>query len=353
MVFCICGCNEKRGLEMIKLPPGFQIETYAEGVSNARSMTMSPNGTLFVGTRQAGKVYAIVDRNKDNRADEVITIASGLRRPNGVAFRNGSLYVAEVSRVLRYDRIEERLYDPPEPVVVNDSFPKDDWHGWKYIAFGPDDLLYVPVGSPCNVCNPKDPRYASIMRMKPDGSDLEIYAQGIRNTVGFTWHPVTHEFWFTENGADMMGDNIPPDELNRAPHKGMHFGFPYVHGTIPDPWYGNKDIAYTKPETNLDPHVAALGMKFYTGKMFPAQYHNSVFIAEHGSWNRTIPIGYRITLVRFKDNKPQSYEVFAEGWNQGWYQWGRPVDIFLMPDGSMLVSDDKANMIYRISYKYE
>ncbi len=341
-------------LEKIQLPPGFKISIYAREVPNARSMTLSPGGILFVGTRRAGKVYAVIDRDKDYRADEVLTIASGLNMPNGVAFRNGALYVAEVSRVLRFDNIEARLRNPPRPVIVNDSFPTDRHHGWKFIRFGPDSMLYVPVGAPCNVCEREDPRYASIMRMNPDGTGLEIFAHGVRNTVGFDWHPVTKELWFTDNGRDWMGDDLPPDELNYAPHKGMHFGFPYCHGkNIPDPEFGKKRgcADFTPPAMELGPHVAALGMRFYTGNMFPKEYRNQIFIAEHGSWNRSVPIGYRITLVRLKDNKAVSYEVFAEGWLQGKRAWGRPVDLEVMPDGSLLVSDDRAGVIYRIFYQ--
>ena len=235
-----CGENGS-GFACIKLPPGFSIDYYAENVEGARSMTLSPNGTLFVGSRDAGKVYAVPDRNGDNKADDVIVLAEGLDMPNGVAFMNGSLYVAEVSRVIRYDDIETRLENPPEPVVVNGDFPSDHAHGWKYIKFGPDGKLYVPVGMPCNICNfeGKDERYGTIMRMEPDGSQLEIFARGIRNTVGFAWNPETEELWFTDNGRDWLGDDLPPDELNRAPEPGMHFGFPYCHaGDIPDPEFG-------------------------------------------------------------------------------------------------------------------
>ncbi len=341
-------------IDTIRLPSGFGIEVYAEGVFNARSMALSPNGTLFVSTRSAGNVYAILDHNKDNKADEIITIARGMWMPNGVAFKDGSLYVAEVNRILRYDNIETNLKNPPTPVVVNNSFPRDEAHGWKFIRFGPDGKLYVPVGAPCNVCERDDERYSTIMRMNADGSDLEIYARGVRNSVGFDWHPITNELWFTDNGRDWLGDDLPPDELNRAPQPGLHFGFPYCHGgNISDPEFGHKRKCeeFVAPEMNLGPHVAALGMRFYTGSMFPAEYRNQIFIAEHGSWNRSTPIGYRVTLVRVNNNKAISYEVFADGWLQGSNAWGRPVDIQVMPDGSILVSDDHANAIYRIYYK--
>jgi glucose/arabinose dehydrogenase len=341
-------------LEQIKLPSGFEISIYASGVENARSMVLSSNGTLFVGTRSAGNVYAVVDRNGDFQADDVITLARGLNSPNGVAFRDGALYVAEVSRVLRFDDIESRLGGSAQPVVVNDQFPKDNQHGWKFIGFGPDGLLYVPVGAPCNICERNPDRYAVIMRMRPDGTGLETFARGVRNTVGFDWHPATHELWFTDNGRDRMGDDQPPDELNRAPQPGMHFGFPYCHGGhIPDPDFGHKRSCaeFTPPVQNLGPHVAALGMRFYTGTMFPESYRQQVFIAEHGSWNRTRPIGYRLTLVRLDHNRAVSYEPFAEGWLHNGRAWGRPVDVLVMPDGSLLVSDDRADVIYRIRYK--
>jgi glucose/arabinose dehydrogenase len=335
------------------MPPNFNINIYATGVPNARSMVRSPGGTLFVGTREAGKVYAVEDHNGDNRADTVTTIARGLNMPNGVAFRNGSLYVAEVNRILRYDNMESRLKAPPAPVVVSSSFPDDAHHGWKYIAFGPDDMLYIPVGAPCNICASPDERHATIMRMQPGGQGLEIFARGIRNSVGFDWHPETKQLWFTNNGRDWMGDDLPPDTLHHAPRKGLDFGFPYCHaGEIPDPEFGRNRRCdeFSLPALKLGAHVAPLGMKFYTGKMFPESYRNQIFIAEHGSWNRSIPVGYRIVRIGFDKNRPALYEVFAEGWLQGRRAWGRPVDILVMPDGALLVSDDRAGVIYRISY---
>ena len=341
-------------LDSIKLPPGFVIEVYAERVPNARSLALDSSGTLFVGSRAAGDVYAVVDSDGDFKADRVHVIASGLASPNGVALRNGSLYVAEISRVLRYDDIEARLEAPPQPVVVTDSLPTERHHGWKFIAFGPDGLLYVPVGAPCNVCRQEDPRFASILRMKPDGSDLEIFAHGVRNSVGFDWHPETGELWFTDNGRDWLGDDLPPDELNYAPRQGLHFGFPFCFGkTVSDPDFGEQRACsdLTPPAAELGAHVASLGMRFYTGSMFPPEYRGHIFVAEHGSWNRSDPVGYRITLLRLDDDRVVSYEVFAEGWLQGREAWGRPVDLEVMPDGSLLVSDDHAGAIYRISYR--
>jgi glucose/arabinose dehydrogenase len=341
-------------LAQIKLPPGFRIDLYASGVRNARQMALSPGGVLFVGSRSAGNVYAIVDRDKDNRGDGVYTIASGLEMPSGIAFRDGALYVAEISRVTRYDGIESKLQSPPKPVVVNERLPDRQHHGWKFIAFGPDGLLYVPVGAPCNICESEDPRFGTILRMKPDGSGSEIFASGIRNSVGFDWHPESRELWFTDNGRDMLGDDVPPDELNNAPKQGMHFGYPHCHaGAIKDPQFGDKRPCseFTPPAQRLGPHVAAIGMRFYTGKMFPDEYRNQIFIAEHGSWNRSTPIGYRVSVVKLQGKKAVSYQPFAEGWLQGAKAWGRPADVLVMPDGALLVSDDEGDAIYRISYR--
>lgn len=340
-------------IDQIKLPEGFSISVYSEKIPGARSLALGINGTLFVGSRKEGTVYALPDQDRDGIPEEVLLIASSLNSPNGVAMLDGDLYVAEISRILKFENIEENLENPPEPQIVLDTLPKDTHHGWKYIAFGPDGKLYVPVGAPCNVCEKSDERYASILRMNPDGSDLEVFAKGIRNTVGFDWLPDTKELWFTDNGRDWLGNDAPADELNHAPDKGMHFGFPYCHSTNTlDPIYGRgKNCSdYTLPEIELGPHVAALGMKFYTGNEFPEEYRNQIFIAEHGSWNRNPPIGYRVTLARLEGNKAVSYEPFAEGWLQGGNAWGRPVDVLVMPDGSLLVTDDLAGAVYKISY---
>ncbi|MBC5993663.1 PQQ-dependent sugar dehydrogenase [Pontibacter cellulosilyticus] len=342
-------------LAKIKLPAGFKIEYYAKNVKNARSMVLSPSGIIFAGTRSNDKIFAIVDKNKDGRAEEVVEVASGLNTPNGVAIRNGDLYVAEINRILKYPNIENTYRNKPKYEVVNDKLPTDRHHGWKYIAFGPDGKLYVPVGAPCNICENKDkPIYASIARMNPDGSGLEVYANGVRNTVGFDWHPQTKNLYFTDNGRDMMGDNIPPCELNRATQKGQHFGYPYCHGgDIADPEFGSKRNCseFVKPVQKLGAHVAPLGMKFYTGNMFPAAYKNRIIIAEHGSWNRSKKSGYRLMQVTVdKNGNATAYEPFAQGWLQGEEDWGRPVDVLVMPDGALLVSDDKNDAIYRISY---
>jgi glucose/arabinose dehydrogenase len=351
-------------IDRLKVPAGFSIDVYATGVENARQMALGENGTVFVGSRTARKVHALVDRDGDHKAEQVLTIATGLNSPSGVAYRGGALYVAEINRVLRYDGIESRLDSPPEPVVVNDKLPADRHHGWKFIAFGPDGMLYVPVGAPCNLCERENPLYASITRMKPDGSGLEVFASGIRNTVGFDWHPQTRELWFTDNGRDSLGDDVPADELNRAPKAGLHFGFPYCHaGDVPDPELGAKRPCseFEPPVRKLGPHVAAIGMRFYTGQMFPPEYRNQVIIAEHGSWNRSTPLGYRVMVVKLDGNRAVSYEPLVEGWLRGIRRskgemaigdaFGRPADVLVMPDGALLVSDDEGGVVYRVSYK--
>lgn len=348
------GQDEALPLEKLRLPRGFRVAVYARGVKGARSMTLSPSGTLYVGTREAGTLYAIPDHDHDGKGDSVIKIASGLFHPNGVEFHKGALYVAEINKVSRYDNIDANLKNPPAPVVINDSLPRKTHHGQKYIRFGPDGWLYVPIGAPCNCCKQADDRFATICRMKEDGSQFEIFARGVRNTVGFDWHPNTKNLWFTDNGRDMLGDDLPPEELNCAPKKGMNFGFPFCHGgDVPDPEFGKEHSCseFTPPEIKLPAHVAPLGVHFYTGKMFPPEYKNCAFVCEHGSWNRSIPDGYRISLIRFQDNKPVKYESFISGWLQPSGVWGRPVDTLIMPDGSMLISDDYSGSIYRVSYK--
>lgn len=353
-VFCDRARSQELPLESIRLPEGFRIELYAR-VPNARSMTLSPNDVLYVGTRGGGgEVYAVTDPDGDGTGDRVVTVAEDLNVPNGVAWRDGSLYVAEIDRILRFDGIDEAVDAPPEPVVVADDFPTERHHGWKFIRFGPDGWLYMNIGAPCNICDPQSP-YATISRIRPDGSEREIYARGVRNSVGFDWRPGTGDLWFTDNGRDRLGDDVPPDELNRAPEAGLHFGYPHCHGgDVADPKFGDAGAcsAFTPPAQKLGPHVAGLGMRFYTGDMFPAPYRNQIFIAEHGSWNRSRKIGYRVTLVRLDESgNALAYEPFAEGWLQGEEEWGRPVDVLVMPDGALLVSDDEAGAIYRITYE--
>ncbi len=344
-------CAQRLPLERIKLPPGFEISVFADRVPDARSLALGRNDVVFVGTR-ADRVYAV--RYRDAKATQVITLASGLNMPNGVALKDGALYVAEVSRILRFDDIEARLDARPKPLVVTDRYPRETHHGWKFIRFGPDGRLYVPVGAPCNVCDPDPVRYALISRIGPDGSDYEVFARGVRNSVGFDWDPRTKELWFTDNGRDMLGDELPSDELNHASGPGMHFGYPYCHqGDTADPEYGGKRSCseFSPPAVKLGPHVASLGMRFYTGASFPAEYRNNIFIAEHGSWNRSRKIGYRVARVVVEGARVLKHEIFAEGWLQGESAWGRPVDLEVMPDGSLLVSDDQAGAIYRIAYR--
>jgi glucose/arabinose dehydrogenase len=348
-----CVAHAQVSLDRLKLPPGFEVSVFAANVKNARSMALGDKGTLFVGSMGAGNVYAIV--NDGMKATRVLTIATGLNMPNGVALRDGALYVAEVDKVWRYDAIESNLEHPPKPTLVYGKYPTEKHHGWKFIRFGPDGWLYVPVGAPCNICEPGDP-FAAITRLKPDGSAMEVYERGIRNTVGFDWDPRTKELWFTDNGRDMLGDDVPDDELNHAPKAGMNFGYPYCHaGDVADPEFGKKHNCseFTPPAAKLGAHVASLGMRFYTGAMFPAEYRDRIFIAEHGSWNRSKKSGYRVMSARIDGGKASDVKVFMEGFLDvpSDTAWGRPVDVQVMPDGALLVSDDSANAIYRITYR--
>ncbi len=342
-------------LESIRLPPGFSIELVAR-VPNARAMTWDAEGTLFVGSTGAGKVYAVSLPPAGTKGEAAIhVIAQGLAEPAGVAFRDGALYVSAIDRILRFDAVERRLANPPKPSIVTDRLPSDRHHGRKFIAFGPDGKLYVNIGAPCNVCEPDPARYANISRMNPDGSGFEVFARGERNSVGFDWDPRTRELWFAVNGRDLLGDDSPPDTLNHAPKPGLDFGFPYCHaGSIADPEFGRKRdcSVFTPPAQKLGPHVAPLGMRFYTGSAFPPRFRDGIFIAEHGSWNRSHKIGYRVTFVPLDERRRATgYEVFAEGWLSGEQAWGRPADVLVAPDGSLFVSDDLAGAIYRIRYR--
>jgi len=340
----------------LNLPKGFQIEVYARGVDGARSMAMGENGTLFVGTRTENNVYAIQDTDGDFKADNII-ILDTMEVPNGIAMRNGDLYVAQPGSLWKYPNIEDQIDGELEKELIYDDFPTEFHHGWKYIAFGPDDKLYVPVGAPCNICNrtDEDERFATISRMDPDGSNREIYAKGIRNSVGFTWHPDTKQMWFTDNGRDMLGDDIPPCELNTVTEAGQHFGYPFCHGGIvKDPEFGDLRPCsdFVDPALQLDAHVAPLAIKFYTGTMFPEEYKGKAFIAEHGSWNRSKKVGYRIMMVDIEDGEVVNNEIFIDGWLDESEQKasGRPVDMLVLKDGSMLISDDYGDAIYRLSY---
>jgi glucose/arabinose dehydrogenase len=338
-------------LSQIKLPPGFSIELWAEGMPNARSIAVGAKGTVFIGTRLVENVYAVVDKGGKR---EVKTILKGLYRPNGVAFHNGALYVAELSRILRFDNIEDNLDNPPKPVVVFDALPKDEPHGWKYLTVGPDGWLYFNIGAPCNICVPPD-THAQIVRVDPNKGVMESVVKGVRNSVGMAFHPTTKEMWFTNHGRDWMGEDLPHDTLHRVAKKGVHFGYPYCHqGDTLDPELGKGRSCseFTPPALKLGPHIAPLGMRFYTGKMFPAEYRNRIIIANHGSWNKSQKIGFNLMQVTL-DSKGNAvkYEPFAEGWAEGNSYWGRPVDVHVMPDGALLVSDDVAGALYRISYK--
>jgi glucose/arabinose dehydrogenase len=314
-------------------------------------MTFGKNGTLFVGTRFPGVVYAVVDKGGQR---EVKTIAKGLHRSNGVAYKNGTLYIAELSKISKIDGIESKLDNPPAPTVIFDALPKDEPHGWKFMKLGPDGWLYFQIGSPGNIVMPPY-THATIVRLNPDKPVLETVAYGVRNSVGMDFHPATKQLWFTNNGRDWVGDDLPNDTLHRVSHKGEHFGFPFCHqGDLLDDVFGKGRSCqeFSGPALKLGPHVAALGMRFYTGKQFPAEYQNNIFIAEHGSWNRTKKTGYNVSrVVLDAKGNVVKYEPFVTGWLQGEKFWGRPADVQVAPDGSLLVSDDVAGAIFRIAYK--
>jgi glucose/arabinose dehydrogenase len=341
---------DKLPVAKLKAPQGFKVEVYAAGLGNARSMRQGDKGTVFVGSRLLDKVYAITE--KDGKR-EVKVIASGLHRPNGLAFHKGALYVAELSKIWRFDDIEDHLDSPPKPTLVYDDLPKDEPHGWKFIGIGPDEKLYVPVGAPGNINMPPE-THAQIRRMNLDGSGAEVIARGVRNTVGFDWHPVTKDLYFTDNGRDWLSEDVPNDELNRVTKVGLHFGFPFCHqGNITDPEYGwGKSCEdYTPPVGLMGPHSASLGMRFYTGSMFPPEYKNVIFVARHGSWNRTRKIGGDVVAVKLKeDGSVASIEPFLTGFLEDNKYNGRPVDVLVMKDGSLLVSDDFNGAVYRVSY---
>ena len=339
-------------LANFRLPVGFSISVFSDQVENARSLAVSPSGVVYVGSNKAGKVYALVSSKHDYVIDKVVTVAEGLKQPN-VAYHNGTLYVGEIARVLRFDNIDSTFDSKPAYRVIKADLPGDTHHGAKAIKVGPDGKLYIPIGAPCNVCNKEDQVYSKIFRMDTDGAHFEEFARGVRNSVGVAWHPVTREMWFTDNGRDLLGDNLPSDKLNLAPAAGLHFGFPYcAGGVLPDPEFaaGRRCDEFVAPMAKLGPHVAALGLNFNAGTMFPAAYRNQVFIAEHGSWNRSQKSGYRVALITLADNKVASDTVFIDGFLQDGVVVGRPVDIAFLADGSMLVSDDYRGRVYRITY---
>jgi hypothetical protein len=341
-------------LKQLHAPQGFTLSIFADNLPNARSLALGDNGVVFVGTGADGAVYAVQDSNSDGVADKRYVIANDLYMPNGVAYQNGSLFVAEINRIIRFDHITQQLTNPPKPVVVYDQFPADQHHGWKYLRVGPDNKLYTTVGAPCNICEPEKPIYSSLVRLNADGSGFEILARGIRSSVGLDWQPETDTLFFTENGRDYLGDDQPPDELNRWTTTGEHFGFPYCHGgDIPDPEFaaGKKCSQFTAPAWKFKAHMAPLGLRFYRGKQFPVEYQSQLFVAEHGSWNRSEPHGYRVAMVKFNQGKPVAEQVFIDGWlSKDDGVIGRPVDILEMPDGSLLISDDKLGVVYKVEY---
>ena len=342
--------EDKLPTSALKLPQGFKVETYIHGVMDARSLRLGDKGTVFVSNRILDKVYAVVEKGGKR---ELKTLASGLDRPNGLAFHNGTLYIAEGTKISKLEKTEDNLDNPPKPVVIYDQFPNHQSHGWKFMAVGPDNKLYINVGAPCNICLPPETN-AQIVRMNLDGSGLETYARGVRNSVGFDFNPATKQLYFTDNGRDWFSEDMPNDELNRVTKAGQHFGYPYCHqGNLPDDQlgWGRSCSEFEPPVAQMGPHTAALGMRFYNGAMFPAAYRNTIFVARHGSWNKTSKLGGDIIAVKLNPNgSVKSWEPFVTGFLQDNNYIGRPVDVEVMKDGSLLVSDDYAGAIYRISY---
>jgi len=340
-------------LEALRLPPGFQISVFAE-LTNPRQLALSESGIVYAGSFRAGNLYGVIDANSDGSADKVVTIDHDLTLPTGIAIQDGDLYVGAVNKLLVYQNIDQTFESSPEPFVLYDELPEEKHHGWKYLGFSPEDNLFFNIGAPCNVCEKENPWFATIMSLDLDREPLqpEIFASGVRNTAGFSWHPGTGELWFTDNGRDLLGDDTPSCELNRAPKAGLHFGFPYMHASsVIDPEFGAPAFPVEPPEVELGPHVAPLAMKFYTGTMFPERYRGKIFIAEHGSWNRTPEAGhtgYNITMV---NPETGATTILIDGWLKNNVAWGRPTDILEMPDGSLLIADDHANVIYRLTYE--
>jgi glucose/arabinose dehydrogenase len=360
LLVCAAAAHAAVAPAQLRVPPGFQIELLTDAVPNARAMTLGRyadgKGVVYVGSMGAGKVYAV--EIEQGRARGVHTLVSGLTLPAGVAYRNGQLYVSAVSKILRFDAIDDRLQKPPAPVLVTDQLPTETHHGAKFIAFGPDGKLYVAVGAPCNVCAP-DAAHGLILRMGADGSAPEVVARGVRNSVGFDWSPRDQVLWFTDNGRDMLGDDVPSDELNHVAQAGQHFGFPYCHqGDVADPEFGARRRCdeFVAPAAKLGAHVASLGMRFYTGSQFPADYRGGIFVAEHGSWNRSKKSGYQVARVLLDaQGRVLRHEPFVQGWLQvdaggGETVLGRPADVLPLPDGSLLISDDLGGAIYRVRY---
>jgi len=350
------GASAQIDTSRLSLPPGFAISVVTDAVPNARQMALGDDGTLYVGTRRAGNLYAVSDWQDPTRIT-VRTIGRDLTMPSGVVWHDGDLYVGALNRILRYPDIGANLDQVPTPTVVTDTLPTERHHGWKYLSMGADGALYVPVGAPCNICKSDDPRFASILRMDPASGATTIYAAGVRNSVGMAWHPQTAKLWFTDNGRDSMGDDIPADEINVVTEPGTHYGYPYLHaGDIEDPEFGSKigdskpTQAYQSPLQKVQAHSAALGIDFYSGSQFPERYRNALFVAEHGSWNRSAKVGYQISVLFETSTGPQ-YAPFITGWLRGQENWGRPNDVLMTPTGELLISDDQSGAIYQVSYQ--
>ena len=340
--------------QALRAPAGFTVEVLLDGLDNARQMALTNEGTLIVGTRRKGHVYAVTNALTETPGP-VVTLMRDLLMPSGVAIKDGALYIGATDRVLRIDDIDNNVRANPEFTTITDVLPDERHHGWKYLKFGPDGALYVPVGAPCNICLSEDERFATLLRMDPSSGKTQVWAAGVRNTVGFDWHPEYGDLWFSDNGRDHLGDDLPPEEINRIGRPGQHFGYPFMHGDdIKDPEFGDhaaaKGLTFTPPEVKIQAHSAALGMDFYTGQTFPSKYANALFIAEHGSWNRSAKVGYRVSVVTEGAYGNLNYEPFIEGWLVGEEAWGRPNDVLVTPEGDLLISDDQQGLIYRVSY---
>lgn len=332
----------------LEAPAGFTIETLNFEVPNARQMALSDNGTLYVGTRRKGVVYAVPEA-LTTAAPEVVEIASGLKMPSGIALKNGHLYIGALNKIIRINDVD-RDFSNADREVITQSLPDKRHHGWKYLKFGPDGLLYVPVGAPCNICLSKDPRFASILTLDIETGQTDIWAHGVRNTVGFDWHPVSGALWFSDNGRDQLGDDRPPEEINVSTQRGQHFGYPFVHGDdIGDPKFGThsaRPAEHVGPRIKIQAHSAALGIDFYEADSFPEVYQHALFIAEHGSWNRSSKVGYQVSVIM----KDETYRPFVTGWLSGENASGRPNDVLITPRGELLISDDQQGVIYRVRY---
>ena len=328
----------------------FELTTYAT-VPNARQLAQTESGILFVGSRLRNTSIHAID---PNNPEEPVAVGTGLTMPSGLALLDGDLYVAAHNRILKYENIEEHYKESPEPVLISDDLPSAWHHGWKYLSIGPENFLYFNVGAPCNICLREEEIYATIVKMDPENGDSEVYAHGVRNSVGSAWHPITKKMWFSDNGGDNLGDDIPPEEINVVDQPGSHYGYPFIHGDdYEDPTYGERqpeDFEYVKPVVKIQAHSAALGIAFYTGNQFPDKYKNALFIAERGSWNRTSKVGYRVSVVLFENDKP-TYKPFIDIWLDGDEYSGRPNDVLVANDGSLLIADDFAGKIYQVRYK--